>query len=67
MKDDLSQKMHGNMIISVYEYYKYGITLLRIKAKIIFRKNTHKNDISGINEKYVIHPRKHGISVEIPY
>ena len=55
------------MIISVYEYYKYGITLLRIKAKIIFRKNTHKNDISGFNEKYDIHPRKHGISVEIPY
>ena len=31
MKDDLSQEIHGSMIIFVYMYqcYKYGITLLQ--------------------------------------
>ena len=30
MKDDLSQKVHGNMILSAYMYkcYKYNITFL---------------------------------------
>ena len=43
MKDDLSQKIHGDMIFSVYMYkcYKYDITLLQKKSKMIFsRKNT---------------------------
>ena len=31
------------------------------------RKNTLKSDISGITKKDDIHPRKYGISVEIPY
>ena len=31
------------------------------------RKNTLKGDTSGITEKDDIHPRKYGISVEIPY
>ena len=40
MKDDLSQKTHGNMIFSVYmcKCYKYDITLLSKKAKIIFSR-----------------------------
>ena len=70
MKDDLSQKIHGNMIFSVYMYkcYKCDITRLPKKAKIIFfRKNTLKDDISGITEKDDIHPREYSISVEIPY
>ena len=35
MKDDLSQKLHGNMIFSVYMYkcYKYDITLLPKKQR----------------------------------
>ena len=38
------------------------------KSKMILsRKNTLKGDTSGITEKDDIHPRKYGISVEIPY
>ena len=47
MKDDLSQEKHGNMIFSVYMYkcYRYDITSLQKKSKIIFsRKNTIKSD-----------------------
>ena len=57
MKDDLSQEIHGNMIIYVYMYkfYKYDITLLQKKKKkkknkkekskmTFFRKNTLKGD-----------------------
>ena len=34
IKDDLSQEIHGNMILSVYMYkcYKYDITLLQKKS-----------------------------------
>ena len=70
MKDDLYQKIHGKMIFSVYMYkcYKYDITPLQKKLKISLSwKNTLKGHISGITEKDDIHPRKHGISVEIPY
>ena len=35
--------------------------------QIFSRKNPPKGDISGITEKYDIHPRKYGISVEITY
>ena len=47
MKDDLSQEIRGNMIFSVYMYkcYKYDITLLEKKLKMIFsRKSTLKGD-----------------------
>ena len=47
MKDGLSQEIHGNMIFSVYVYkwYKYNITPLQKKLKMIFsRKNTPKVD-----------------------
>ena len=65
MKDDHSQKIHGNMIFSVYICYKYNITLLPKKGKMIFsRKNTLKGDISSITEK---DHRKYNISVEMPY
>ena len=40
MKDDLSQGIHGNMIFSVYMYkcYKYDITSLQKKSKMIFSR-----------------------------
>ena len=43
MKDALSQKIHGNMIFSVYMYkcYKYDITLLQKKSKRIFSQKIH--------------------------
>ena len=47
MKDELSEEIHGNMIIFVYmyKYYKYDITLLQKKPKMIFyEKNTLKGD-----------------------
>ena len=47
MKDDLSQEMHGNMMFSAYMYkcYKYDITILQKKLKMIFsQKNTLKGD-----------------------
>ena len=54
--------------IYIYKCYKHDITLLPKKAKMNFScKNTHKGDISGITEKDDIHPRKYGISVEIPH
>ena len=71
MKDGFSQKIHGKIIFSVYMYkcYKYGVILLPIKAKIIFfQKNAYKGGIFGITKKRNdIHPRKYGISAEIPY
>ena len=47
MKDGLSQEIHGIMIFSVYVYkwYKYNITPLQKKLKMIFsRENTPKVD-----------------------
>ena len=70
MKNDLSQKMHGNKIFSVniYKRYKYDITLLPKKQNLIFsQKCTTKSEISGITKKDHIHPRKYGVSSEIQY
>ena len=70
MKNDLSQKMHGNKIFSVniYKRYKYAITLLPKKQNLIFsQKCTPKGEISGITKKDHIHPRKYGISSEMQY
>ena len=71
-KDDLSKKKNKkNMEIWYFCVY---VKMLQIsyypstKKKLIFpRKNTLKSDISGITKKDDIHPRKYGISVEIPY
>ena len=52
MKDDLSQKIHGQMIISV----------LLVKILFLFPTNTLKDDISGITGKNDINPRKYGVS-----
>ena len=52
----------------MYKCYKYNIALLPKEAKIILsKKNALKRGISGITEKNDIHPRKYGISVEVPY
>ena len=46
--------------------YRYDITLLPKKAKLIFsRKNTLNDDISGIIEEVVIHHRKYCILFDI--
>ena len=70
MKDDLSQKIYWNMIFSVclvkiiFFSYKYDIIRLSKKLRwssIFSRKNTRKDNISCIIEKYDIHIIKHGI------
>ena len=53
MKDDLSQELLRNMIFSVYmnKCYKYDITLLEKKSKMIFsRKNTFKDALSSLRQ-----------------
>ena len=49
MKDDLSQEVHGNMILSVcmYKCQKYDCTFLQKKSKMIFpRKNWNSRSYS---------------------
>ena len=67
MKDDLYQKTRGNMIFSVYIIGVTGVTLPSWQKNKDAQKNTPKGDISGITEKDDIHPRKYGISAEIPH
>ena len=46
IKDDLSQEVHGNIILSVYMYKSYENDILPKKSKKIFDgKNTLKGDI----------------------
>ena len=63
MKDDLSQKMHGNIMFSVC--LEKTVFLFSINVKLpfcqkskddLFPKNTPKDYISGITEKDDIHP-----------
>ena len=70
MKDDLSQKIYWKMIFSVclvkiiFFSYKYDIIRLSKKLRwssIFSPKNTRKDNISCIIEKYDIHTTKHGI------
>ena len=68
-ENHLYQQTHENMIFSAYTRicYKYDIVLLEKKRKMpLPRKSTSQVDISGITEKDDIHPRKYGISAEIP-
>ena len=45
IKDDLSQEIHGNIILSVYMYKSYENDILPKKSKKIFDgKNTLKGD-----------------------
>ena len=43
IKDDLSHEIHGNVIFSVYmdKLYKYDITLLQKKSKMIFSRKKY--------------------------
>ena len=56
-EDDISQKTLGNKMFSVYmrRHYRRDTVLLAKKTKMP-RKNTPKDDISGITEKDDIHP-----------
>ena len=70
MKDDLSQKIHGNMMFSVCSVKL--IFLFPTNKKLpfcqkakddLFPKNAPKDDISGITGKDDIHPRKDNIGI----
>ena len=62
MKNDLSQKIHGN---TIHVFCIFGkVTLLSKKSKMIFsQKNTLKDDISDITKKDDTHPRKDDIGI----
>ena len=69
MKNDFSQRIHGNMIFSVYSKKMYFFFLQTLyyssikKAKLIFSwKKALKDKTYDIIEKHDIHSRKHGIS-----
>ena len=70
MKDDLSQKIHGNMIFSAY--LAKMVPLFPTKMKLTFcqkikdyllPKNALKNGISSITKKDDAHSRNDGIGV----
>ena len=70
MEDDLSQKVHGNMMFSLCSVKI--ILLFHTNMKLPFcqqskedlsPKNTREDDISGITEKDYIHPRKDDIGI----
>ena len=70
MQDDLSEKIHRNMIISVYlvKMIYFFPTNMELpfcqKSKAdLFTKNTPKDDISGITEKDDVHTRKDDIGI----
>ena len=70
MKDDLSQKIHENIMFSVCSVKMVFLFPTNMKIPFcqkskdgLFPKNAPKDDISGINEKDGIHPRKHNISI----
>ena len=69
MKDDLSQKLHGNIRFSVYSVkmvFLFAANLIlpfyqKSNDNLLPKKNTLKYDISGIIENDDIYPRKFGI------
>ena len=70
MEDDLSQKLHGNMMFSVYSVKmvflfptNMNLPFCQKSKDDLFLKNTPKDDISGIAEKDDIHPRKDYIGI----
>ena len=67
MKDDLSQKLHGNLVFYVYSvkipFSKNMILPFFQKGTVdFFRKKKIKDDISRIIEKVEIHRRRYCIS-----
>ena len=70
MKDDLSQKMHGNVMFSVCSVNLVFLFPTNMKFPFcqkskddLFPKNTPKDDISSITEQYDIYPRKDDIGI----
>ena len=70
MKDDLSQRIHGNMMFSVcpVKMVFFFPTNMKLpfcqKSKdYLFPKNTPKDDISSNTEKDDIHSRKDDIGI----
>ena len=69
MKGDLSEKIQGNVIISVYSvnmvfFFHTNILPFCQKSKydLLPKKHTLKDGISSFIEKDDIYPRKYGIS-----
>ena len=70
MKDDLSQRIHGNMMFSVCSVKMVFFFPTNMKLPFcqkskddLFPKNTPKDDISSITEKDDIHSRKDDIGI----
>ena len=70
MKDDLSQKIHGNMMFSVCSVKmafpfptNMKLPFYQKSKDYLFPKETPKDDIFGITEKDDIHPRKDDIDI----
>ena len=70
MKDDLSQKIHANMMFFVCSVKVIVLFPTNMKLPFcqkrtddLFPKNTPNNNISGITEKDDIHPRKDDIGI----
>ena len=70
MKDDLSQKIHGNMIFSVCSVKIVFLFPTNMKLSFcqkskgdLFPENTPNDDISDTTEKDDTHPRKDDICI----
>ena len=59
VKDDLSQKIHGNMMFSMY----MKLPFCQKSKDYLLPQNTLKNDISGISKKDDAHHSKDDIGI----
>ena len=69
-KDGIYQKTHGKMIFSVHmgRCYRCDVTLLTKKQRYPCPRKIHARVTSSASpKKNDIHPRKCGISAEIPH
>ena len=57
MKDDLSQKIHGNIPTNM------NFSFCQKSKDDLFPINIPKDDVSGITEKDDIHPRKDDVNI----
>ena len=70
MKDDLSQKIHGNMMFSLHSAKVVFLFPTNMKLPFcqkskgyLLPKNTYKHGIPGITKKGETHPRKDDIGI----
>ena len=70
MKDDISQKINGNMMFSAYSIKMVFLFPTNMKLLLgqksrddLLPKNALKDDISGITEKDDTNPRKDDIGI----